>query len=491
MRNLCLILLFLSLTVFCFVVGKENQDTFQWKHHDNKELNEVLQAIHRQCPSITRLYELSHRSVNGWPLTVIEISDQPGQHEPLEPEFKYVANMHGNEVLGRELLIGLAKYLCDEYRKGNQDLQHLINTTRIHLMPSLNPDGWDLATENGHGKDWLVGRTNLNGVDINRDFPDLDSFAYQMKRKTDHLFARETIDHEMQPETKAAINWIVNNPFVLSANLHGGALVANYPYDESRDGSASKYTATPDDNTFRHLAHTYARAHKLMSTGKQQKCEGDEDDFTKQGGITNGAEWYSVSGGMQDFNYLGSNDFEITLELGCEKYPAASKLETEWENNKDALIAYIEQAHIGIKGIVLDAATGSPIEDAQIKVKNVTEGEGRIISHDVTTSDNGEYWRLLTPGRYEVAATKSGYEPSSQTVTVTNPKGGEALRVDFKLKPLDDAFDPQLLSSDYYGSKSINDNIDLNNPEVLRLMNFLQRQGIPNNVEGAPNGVAN
>ena len=44
---------------------------------------------------------------------------------------------------------------------------------------------------------------------------------------------------------------------------------------------------------------------------------------------------------MQDFNYLSSNDFEITLELGCDKYPPASQLQTEWENNKKSLIEFL------------------------------------------------------------------------------------------------------------------------------------------------------
>lgn len=65
-----------------------------------------------------------------------------------------------------------------------------------------------------------------------------------------------------------------------------------------------------------------------------------------QDGITNGAKWYVLTGGMQDYNYQHSNCMEITLELGCFKYPNHTELSKYWLDNREPLLRFMEQVNI-------------------------------------------------------------------------------------------------------------------------------------------------
>lgn len=46
---------------------------------------------------------------------------------------------------------------------------------------------------------------------------------------------------------------------------------------------------------------------------------------------------------MQDWNYLHTNCFEVTIELGCVKYPKAEELPKYWEQNRRSLLQFMKQ----------------------------------------------------------------------------------------------------------------------------------------------------
>ena len=137
-------------------------------HHNYTQMTRFLQELSGSYPDIARLYSVG-QSVQGRELWVIEITNGTGRHSTLKPEMKYIGNMHGNEVVGRELLLLLARYLCENY--GN-DLRvtKIVNSVRLHIMPSMNPDGYENSTVGDY--DGIVGRANAHNVDLNRNFPD-------------------------------------------------------------------------------------------------------------------------------------------------------------------------------------------------------------------------------------------------------------------------------------------------------------------------------
>ncbi|KAF8566804.1 hypothetical protein P879_06576 [Paragonimus westermani] len=390
-------------------------------YHGNSQIKTLLNSVHENCPKITRVYDLEWenipQTIKGNPLTVIEFSKSPGHHVTGTPEFKYVANMHGDETVGRELLLMLANDLCIGYMSGNPRIQRLINSTRIHLLSSMNPDGFDVSLTT-HGKD---GRLNGNGVDLNRNFPNMDSVVFHNMRKEnaplDHLFTGSINNSKFEPETKMVMQWMKDINFVLSANLHGGSMVVNYPYDSSPAGE-SQLNETPDHPIFIELALSYADHNPEMRTG-EHTCEDDDKHFDQ--GIVNGADWYPINGSMQDYNYLATNAFELTVELGCTKFPEPSWLPTYWEQNKIALLNFMTQVHRGVKGMIygFDGVSVLPLPNVIVRVFNSTlPGEPSPITHNIWSGEDGDYYRLLTRGRFILMYEAPGFDTAVACVDI-------------------------------------------------------------------------
>jgi len=153
------------MVVICLLIAVSISRAIDFKHHNYQEMGRYLNTVHNRCPSITRIYHIG-QSIEGRNLTVMEITKDPGQYKPLKPNFKYVGNMHGNEVLGREMLLYLLDFLCTQYLANNPEIKKLVDETRIHIMPSMNPDGYEKSIEGDCTS--TRGRANANGYDLNR-----------------------------------------------------------------------------------------------------------------------------------------------------------------------------------------------------------------------------------------------------------------------------------------------------------------------------------
>ncbi|KAI7793565.1 putative adipocyte enhancer-binding protein 1, partial [Triplophysa rosa] len=418
-------------------------DDLDYRHHNYKEMRQMMKVINEECPNITRIYNIG-KSSQGMKMYAMEISDNPGEHEKGEPEFRYTAGLHGNEVLGRELLLLLMQFLCKEYNDDNPRIRRLVDGVRIHLVPSLNPDAYELAYEMGSEMgNWALGHWTEEGYDIFQNFPDLNSILWGAEDRgwvprivpNHHIAIPENfLNGSVAVETKAIIAWMERTPFVLGANLQGGEKIVAYPFDMQRPARADDrgnqpvlqyhqmneetwariqrqnegaLRETADENLFRWLAMTYAHSHLTLTETHRGSCH--TDDITGGQGIINRASWKPVVGSMNDFSYLHTNCFEISIFLGCDKFPHESELAMEWENNREALLAFIEQVRRGIKGVVRDV-DGNLLANATISVEG--------IKHDIKTAPTGDYWRLLNPGEYRVTARADGYSSQSRLCIV-------------------------------------------------------------------------
>ena len=371
------------------VVQQTRAGSVPAQYHDYASLTSDLQAIAADHSEIVRLQSVG-QSTQGRELWMLRITDNPDVEED-EPAVSYVSSMHGDEVVGKELFVNLINHLTDNYPADSR-VANLVDNTEIWIMPSMNPDGTAL------GQRW-----NAGGVDLNRDFPD------QFVDPVNSTQGRE-------PETAAMMDWGAVTSTNLSVNFHGGTLVVNYPWDSNPQG-ASVYSPSPDENVYVAISRAYADNNPSLFASNVSSYDN---------GITNGADWYSVNGGMQDYNYLWRGSMEVVVEVIQIKWPPASQLPSFWDENLESLLLYMEQVHQGVRGVVTDADTGLPVA-ATITI------QGNPVPN-YTDPEVGDYHRIMLPGTYSMEVSAVGYTTVIIPEVVVQP--GPATRFDVQLEPL-------------------------------------------------------
>lgn len=343
---------------------------------------DMMNQFAMDYPDLCTVFSIGE-TIDGHELLFARISDNIGTAED-EPQFLLTCTIHGDETTGYVTSLRLIDYLLSNY--GNNDLvDSLVNGLDIWINPLANPDG---TYAGGNSSVNGAIRYNANGVDLNRNYADPEDGPHPD-------------GNEWQPETLLFMELAEENNFVMSVNTHGGAEVCNYPWDTWAE-------LHPDDDWWYYVCRQYAdTVHAYAPAGYMS---GFDD------GITNGYQWYTISGGRQDYMNYFQQCREFTLEMSDTKLLPAWQLPDLWEYNYRSLLHYMRQCLYGVKGTVTDAETGEPL-----LAKVFIEAHDADSSWVHTNATTGNYFRPLFEGTYDITFSAYGYYPETiEMVSVNN-----------------------------------------------------------------------
>jgi len=344
------------------------------QYHSYEEIIQEMNLLTIAYPSICKKISYGS-SVEGRELVTLKISDNVDDDE-YEPEVMFDGGIHGDEIGGPENLIRFAKFLCQSYGV-DPYVTTLIDTREIWLYIMVNPDG------RVH-----MSRYNNNGVDLNRDF------GYMWRGEG------SSTGYYSQIESKALRNCMYENQFVVHTSYHSGTVFLSYPWSYRPD-------FCPDQPHIHAMGMVYANSSGYTNLTVQQGYYG----------------MYPINGSTKDSYYGIMGSVGWSMELSMNKQPPPTQIQYYYEINEPAMLAMIEHAGYGIRGLVTDAVTGEPVQAA-------------IYVDDSYPSYNdplvGDFHKYLVPGSYNVTAVANGYQSYTQTATVT---ANTATTVNFSLQP--------------------------------------------------------
>lgn len=229
------------------------------------------------------------------------------------PEFFYSSTIHGDEVTGYVMMLHLIDTLLSSYGS-SPEITALVNSTRISINPLANPDG---TYRRGNHTVQGSQRYNANGVDLNRNYP--NPFA--------------PTKAGVPQENQVMIDYFAAHRFRLSANLHGGAEVMNYPWDSF----TSAQNPHPAADWWQEVCKRFVDTSRVYSPNHFR-------DVTSSGYIE-GGDWYVIDGGRQDYVNYTFDCLELTMEISSTKTLSSNRLPEYWHFLAPSLINYIGEIH--------------------------------------------------------------------------------------------------------------------------------------------------
>jgi hypothetical protein len=356
----------------------------------------ILEELEAAYPDKVKMFKIGE-SVRGRDILVIKVSANVDQTLPKAAKY-FSGAPHGNETAGTMSVLQMTEWLCENYSTDPQ-AKEILDSMEVWINPWHNPDGTYYGGNNDISR---ARRLNINGIDLNRNYPKVPGAGTSMTPEQEH---------------KVQQKFAEEHHCVMVTDFHAGVETAIYPY-------SAISRRTPDDRWWKYVCRVYADlAQADGPTGYYDGC----DD-----GICNGYAdlGYVAKGTTKDWYYYYEHIRGISNEYTNVKFVPENQLVSYWNYNRRALLAYTLEARNGIRGFVMDS-----IRQIGLYAKVFVEDHDRVSDSSWMYSDwvdgLGDYYRPIYAGTYDV--TYSAPDCISKTVSNIQVSNGQATVVNVEL----------------------------------------------------------
>ena len=345
----------------------------------------LMDTFQTRYPQLCKIDTILAATPDNHSILCAHISNNLNDNEG-KPSIFYTSTIHGDEVVGYYMMLRLIDLLLTNYNTDTY-ITELVNNVDIWICPLHNPDGTYFASDDQINNGPISIRYNHNWEDLNRVFPGIDP---------------PVTNDSYEPEVEAMMQFMEAHNFTLAANLHGGAEVFNYPWDSWTTWQHSH----ADADWWEYVGHNFADTCHLYSATYMTE---------ENNGVTEGGDWYVITGSMQDYHnwYIGTR--HVTIEVCEDKVLSSNLLPNYWSYAQHSFLNFIAEADNGIHGTVTDSLTGEPLQ-ALIYIANHDFDH----SYVETTLPHGDYHRPIKAGLYTVTYSAEGYLPKTIITAVSD-----------------------------------------------------------------------